>query len=329
MANKEWWETFDPLDCIHLWSWNEMTDYIQHSACTDFIIHSECTSTGQAFRFTQWGALSILEGGADSGDDLDIFANSTNTYPHIKLLGDGDINLYTKMKIKLFKSAAEFFDFERTGTLSQLYGGTGAGDNLNIYVNQSTACPRIEFDSAGDLTIKVEAASEFKVNTCADTELLVVSATELTYKGTNICLAPCAGVDYSCPTKGDLPFTLYDDCGAETGIGFQFTIAGALSTLSGGADSGDDLRILANSIDTCPMIELWGDAGIVSKIKADSIYEVSTCSDETLFEVDSDQADKHVDFHCLDAHNFCLECRTSDPSGPTCLGQMWFRTDLV
>ncbi|GAI07007.1 unnamed protein product, partial [marine sediment metagenome] len=39
--------------------------------------------------------------------------------------------------------------------------------------------------------------------------------------------------------------------------------------------------------------------------------------------------DKHVDFHCLDAHNFCLENRTDDPAGPTCTGQLWLRTDLV
>ena len=76
MANKEWWETFAANDCIYLWSWNDMTEYIQHSACTDFIIHSTCTDTGQAFKFTQNGIISILEGGADASDELRIKANS-------------------------------------------------------------------------------------------------------------------------------------------------------------------------------------------------------------------------------------------------------------
>ncbi len=329
MANKEWWETFADLDCIYLWSWNDMTEYIQHSACTDFIIHSECTDTGQAFRFTQNGTLSILRGGADAGDDLGIYANDTDLCAAIKLYGDGNI------------------------------------------INE------------------IEETSEFKVSTCSDEELLVVSASELSYKGTNICLAPCGGTAESCPTKADLPFNFYDDCDTEvesiflftksgtqsriyggdagddqfqifanqvdsypyfhmlgddsirlytkTTINFyqeaeqifKFEHAGNMSSLSGSDDTGDDLEILANTFDDCPMIELWGNAGIVNKIKAASGFEISTCSDETLWEVDSSPADKHVDFHCLDAHNFVLELRTSNPSGPTCLGQIWFRTDLV
>ena len=270
MANLDWWEALGDDDCLKVGSWNDLIDYIQHSACTDFIIHSDCTSTGQAFRFTQNGTLSILEGGADGGDDLGIYANSSDLCASIKLYGNGDI------------------------------------------VN------------------RVEWESEFRVSTCSAEELLVVSTTEFTYKGTNICLAPCAGVSGSCPTKGDLPFTLYDDCEAETGIGFQFTIAGPLSTLEGGADSGDDFLLSANSSDDCSWTKWFGDAGIQMAIKIDSVLEVSSCSLETLFEIDpSSPTDKHVDFHCLDAHNFRLECRTTDPSGPTCLGQIWFRTDLA
>jgi len=158
MAVKDWWESFSPSDCLKTGSWEDMTDYIQHSACTDFTIYSECTIDGQAFRFTNNGTLSMLIGGADSGDDLGIYANDT---------------------------------------------------------------------------------------------------------------------------------------------------------------------------DFCASIKLYGDGGIVNKIEAASGFEISTCSDETLWEVVSSPSDKHVDFHCLDAHNFVLELRTSDPSSPTCLGQIWFRTDLV
>ena len=270
MTLKSWYETMGASDCFsgHV-TWNDMTDYIKHSACTDFIIHSTCTSGGQAFRFTANGTLSMLVGGADSGDDLGIYANDTNLCASIKLYGDGDI------------------------------------------IN------KIKWDST------------FEVSTCSDEELLIVSPTALTYKGTNICLAPCAGVAGSCPTKGDLPFTLYDNCETETGIGFQFTIAGTLSTLEGGNDSSDDFLLSANSSNDCSWTKWFGDAGIRMAIKAASGFEVSTCSDETLWEIDSNPADKHVDFHCLDAHNFVLELRTTNPSSPTCLGQIWFRTDLV
>ena len=115
----------------------------------------------------------------------------------------------------------------------------------------------------------------------------------------------------------------------DTGQAFKFSSSGIESLMYGGADAGDDLIFLANTADDCSSISLFGDAGITVKISDSSIFEVATCSDETLFEVDSDPADKHVDFHCLDAHNFCLENRTDDPAGPTCTGQMWFRSDLV
>lgn len=269
MAVKDWWESFSPSDCLKIGSWEDMTEYIQHSACTDFTIYSECTINGQAFRFTNNGTLSSLIGGSDAGDDLAIFANDNDYCASIKLYGDGGI------------------------------------------------------------TNKVKLDSEFKVSSCSDEEFLVVSSTEFTYKGTNICLSPCAGGEGSCPTKGDLPFILYDNCGAETGTGFQFTIAGTLSTLEGGSDSGDDFLLKANSSDDCSWAKWFGNGGIEMSIKAASTFEVSTCSDETLWEVDSSPSDKHVDFHCLDAHNFVLELRTTDPSSPTCLGQIWFRTDLV
>lgn len=329
MANKEWWETFENLDCIYLWSWNDLTNYIQHSACTDFTIYSECTLTEQAFRFTRNGLTSIIYGNEDVDGDLLIYANDQDLCASIRLNGDGDI------------------------------------------------------------ANRIEESSEFKISTCSAEELLVVSATELTYKGTNICLAPCGGAAGSCPTKADLPFNFYDDCDTEvesiflfekngtqsriyggdtsgdqfqifanqvdsypyfhmlgddsirlytkTTINFyqeaeqifKFEHAGGTSSLSGSDDTGDDLKILANTFDDCASIELFGDAGMTSRIKSDSIFKISTCSAEDLFEVDSDQADKHVDFHCLDAHNFCLEIRTSNPSGPTCLGQLWFRSDLV
>jgi len=96
----------------------------------------------------------------------------------------------------------------------------------------------------------------------------------------------------------------------------------------GSDDAGDDLIILANSSDDCSSISLFGDVGIKFEIKATSVFEVATCSDEILFEIDSSAGDHHMDFHCLEADNFVLENRTDDPGSP-CTGQIWFRTNLV
>jgi len=124
-------------------------------------------------------------------------------------------------------------------------------------------------------------------------------------------------------------FTIYSSC--TTGDqAFNFTCLGTLSTMTGGNDTGDDLKITANDYDDCSFIELYGDAGVTIGIEQTSVFEISTCSDETLFEIDcTTPSHKYIDFHCLDAHNFVLELRTSNPSSPTCLGQIWFRTDLV
>lgn len=270
MALKDWDDIpYIAGDCVRDFNeWNDMVAYIRHSTCTDFTIYSTCPNTGQAFKFSQAGALSQLYGGADTGDDLAIYANSYDLCATIKLYGNGDI------------------------------------------------------------ISKVKSDSEFKVSTCSDVALLVVSPTALTYKGTNICLDPCGG-SASCPSLADLPFTLYDNCSAKTGVGFQFAIAGVLSTLEGGNDSGDDFLLKANSSNDCSFTKWFGNEGITHAIKATSIYKVSTCSDEALFEIDSAAGNHHMHFHCLDACDFVLENRTTNPSSPTCTGQIWFRTDLV
>lgn len=330
MAFKLWCEDISEDDCIQPGEWNKMTEYIKHSAVTDFTIYgteADCTDTGQAFLFSQAGIESLMYGGADSGDVLTIFANSAEPCPSISLIGSqGIIN-------------------------------------------------RVAYDD------------QFEVATCSDETLLMVSAGGFSFKGVDVCLAPC-GV---CPTSGDLPFTLFNDCATQDEQGFLFSISGSVSTMEGSDDASDDLILKANSNDTYPFIELFGDSDIElclpngriiyflegdreffsfssganlsilegGKVTGDDlhiransfddcpsitmsgnlsmhcnisdagIFEVSTCSDEQLFTVDVTTTDNHVDFHCLDAHNFCLEIRTSDPPSPTCTGQLWFRIDLA
>ncbi len=133
-----------------------------------------------------------------------------------------------------------------------------------------------------------------------------------------------------CPSKASLDFYLYSDCSDLTGQKFKFTYSGDESQIIGSPDTGDDLGIYANDTDSCSWAVFYGNDGIQMAIAETSTFEISTCSLETLFEIDnSTPSDKHVDFHCLDAHNFVLELRTTNPSSPTCLGQIWFRTDLV
>lgn len=282
MALKDWYETFYADDCLKIGSWEEMTDYIQHSACTDFTIYSECTSGGQAFKFTTEGTLSMLTGGADSGDDLGIYANDNDTYPFITLEGNEGINLDVANddEIVFKEGGSQFVKFDRTGVISEIYGGTDAFDAIRIFANDNDSYPFVHL--AGGSDISLEVANE----------------DEIFFK------------------EGGNQF-------------FKFDRSGADSYLYGGGTTGEDLHIYANSINNCSMIKLDGNSGITCKVKATSVFEVSTCSDEILFEIDSAAGNHYMDFHCLDAVNFVLENRTSDPSSPTCTGQIWFRTDLV
>jgi len=280
MALKDWWESFSPDDCLEIGSWEDMTDYIQHSACTDFTIYSECTIGGQAFRFTKHGTLSKLYGGSTIGDDLSIYANDTDTYPFIKLATEIYLDVADDEEIMFREAGLQFFLFDHSGTYSHLYGSGISGRSLDIFANSVDSYPYIALGVAGAIVLAVD-------------------------------------------NDKDVTFL-------ETGAQFfKFDHSGLQSLLYGAGAGNNDLLIYANQNDLCPAIELLGNTGIVNKIKAASGFEVSTCSLEILWEIDSSPTDKHVDFHCLDAHNFVLELRTSDPSSPTCIGQIWFRTDLV
>lgn len=282
MANKDWYETFVEGDCVRDYvTWNDMAIYIQHSACTDFTIYGLCTDTGQAFRFSQANTESYMYGGADGGDDLIIFANDTDSYPSLTMLGDGNVIIdVTDEKYVLFREGnREYFRFDSGANLSILQGGTVAGDDLTVKANNADTYPFI--DLLGGAEIELEVANEEEI--------------------------------------------IFKEGGSQF---FSFERAGASSIFYGGTSTSDDLLIYVNTTDLCPAIELYGNEGMVCLIEQTHTFEVSTCTDETLFEVDNTPTDKHVDFHCLDAHNFVLELRTSDAPSPTCLGRIWFRTDL-
>jgi len=225
-------------------------------------------------------------------------------------------------------STGQKFKFDFLNDDSLMYGGSTAGDDLFIYVNSVDLCPRLEFFGDSDASLKIPFAADFYISTCSNEALLKVNKDGIWFKGDAVCTAPC-GSDYSCPEKGDLPFVMYSDCSNSTGEKFKFDFLGDDSLLYGGGTTGDDLFIYANSADECPVLELFGNSGASLLIKAGSDFAISTCSNEMLFEVSSVSASKHINFHCLEAFEFRLELRTTDPSSPTGQGRIWFRADLA
>ena len=280
MANISWCESPNALDCLADGEWDLMVEYIKHSAVIDFTIYDTegtCVDTGQAFKFSRDGVLSQMYGGADTGDDLVLFANSTDAYPYIQLDGTDDIRLHTSADIEFYSSAELSFKFLNAGDTSTISGSDDTGDVLKLLANSTDTYPFIQLE--GDDYIELDTTN----------------------------------------------YIYFKEQGEQT---FLFDHTSPTSYMYGSDDAGDDLIILANSSDDCSSISLFGDVGIKFEIKATSVFEVATCSDEILFEIDSSAGDHHMDFHCLEADNFVLENRTDDPGSP-CTGQIWFRTNLV
>ena len=158
MADKKWYETLEVNDCLEdNVTWNDMTDYIRHSACIDFTIHSECTSTGQAFLFTEDGTESKMFGGDDAGNELVIYANSVDPYPYMMLNGGQSVyfNLANTHVVHFAHEGADFFNFTEAANESEMYGCDIAGGDLKLRANGTTAMPYIFLQDAGGTTQRI------------------------------------------------------------------------------------------------------------------------------------------------------------------------------
>jgi len=144
---REWYETMNANDCLtgHD-TWNQLIEYVKHSACTEFIIHSTCSSTGQAFRFTETGNFSQMYGSGTAGHDMTIAANDADMRPRILLYGAGDIKLDSGDDVFFLENGAERFKFRDGKSIDFLgdraihidgdetYIGHDAGDNITTAI---------------------------------------------------------------------------------------------------------------------------------------------------------------------------------------------------
>ena len=206
MADKDWDDVpYVDGDCVRDEDeWNDMVDYIRHSACTVFTIYSTCPSTGQAFKFTQDGTESIMYGGLDSGDDLLFYANSTDTLfaalrgtgefelsidgtiflslyedgtddiiegntagNDLKLIGAEGIHNYFKAgeEFKLFNGTDEILKVTwSAGVRTIMEGGDATGDDFTLKCNSSDQYPYFGMLGNSHAYIAVAAARNFYIN---------------------------------------------------------------------------------------------------------------------------------------------------------------------
>jgi hypothetical protein len=344
------WDDVQTLnDCITPAEWNNMVTYIKAistSGCsnTSEVTHTmyrDCTNeTGQEFKFSFDGDDSIIEGDDTSGQNLILKATTADTYPYIKLEGAAGliIDVANDDEIQFLEAGNQFFKFDHAADDSIIYGGDASTEDLHIIANTVDGYPKIVMQ--GNLNLELHVANEEEIilyeggvqyflfdRSGIISELYGGSSTgnELKIFANTADSYPYILLD------GDSNITLYSTADIsfyeQAEEFFRFKLNGTISEIWGSDDTGDDLYIYSNQADSCPIIQLFGNSGISNKIKAGSIFDISTCSGEPLFEVVT-TSPMHINHHCLEAYEFRLENRTSDPSAPTCVGRIWFRTDL-
>lgn len=156
MTDKDWDAIpYADGDCVRDESeWNDMVDYIRHSACTDFTIYQTCPSTDQAFRFTWSTTFAHIYGGANTGEDMMISANDADTYPSIMLFGNSDIWLDTADDIKFKQSGTEFLNIGYAAGITTIEGGAVAGDDLKVKGSSANTFPYIWLPGNSDIQMR-------------------------------------------------------------------------------------------------------------------------------------------------------------------------------
>ena len=153
MIDKDWDDTpYVDGDCIRDEDeWNDMVTYIKHSASIDFTIYDDEDSSNQAFRFTISGDFSMIYGHADSGKDMLISANDSNTYPRIALFGDSDIWLASADDIYFKQNATQMAKMEYAANVTTFNGGALGGDDLLIKGSDANDYSSILIQGAGSI----------------------------------------------------------------------------------------------------------------------------------------------------------------------------------
>ena len=120
-------------------------------------------------------------GGHDSGDTLNIHPNITDSYPYIKMEGDGGTYIYLKsgaasnclyISDDLRGSIVNIYALGGTPHTSYIRGGAGAGDTLTLKATAANTRPTlslvgggdIEYDSDDEHIFKKDGSQILKVN---------------------------------------------------------------------------------------------------------------------------------------------------------------------
>lgn len=336
--------------CITPDEWNDMITAIKSAddscptnAKTTFTIWSNCAElSGQKFKFDYSGDDSRIYGGESYGDDLLIYANSSDPCPVISMAGAGDIILDSHTDIYFKEQGTQVFEFAMAGNYACIRGIDTTQKGMWISANDVDTYPLILMAGLGDITLDSNADILFKEqsvqmlklsfdgtdsliqgphatgrdlqikpnSTDAFPLLLLEGLSDITLdsyadvyfkeQGTQVFKFSLSGDDsvidgnsaalknirINANDTDAYPYVFLEGAGAilldthadiyfneqELQV-FKMALDGVWSYLYGGDDAGDEMRIVANSSDTYPRIDLLGAGNIVLNSHADIEFQ--------------------------------------------------------
>ena len=180
MALKDWDDIpYADSDCLsNAATYNDMIEYIKHSASCDFTIYDDEDSSNQKFKFTVTGAISNIYGGNSTGNDLKLWSNSFDAYPFITLNGASDIFIDTYANVIFKEQGTQMFKFSLDGNDSIITATDdmrlvlGSGDDFYICDNATRILKVYEkwagtteidggASSGNDLILKANSHNDF------------------------------------------------------------------------------------------------------------------------------------------------------------------------
>jgi len=284
--------------------WNTMIKAIRHSGSEQTLWNKFYDSDGNQMLYVYYTSLigqgTYLYGGNQSGDDLYIIANQDSSYPRIHMEDGGEITLESDTDILFKEQTTQMNKFTYNSNVSNIYGGSTSGDDLQLLANSNVSKPYILLKGNDGILLsgnKISVSSQLWVNliscqTYHGPGTGVSSLSDLTinidkdWQGYGIYNIPWISSSTTDLILGTDTNIKFKDNGTDY---FKFNYINPCSIIGGSNVTTNDLYIYANNLDTYSRVRLMGSGGIYLDAKT-SIYNMVNGSQALRFFTSADDS---------------------------------------
>jgi len=297
-----WYDTMASGDTIDYDNWNNMKTEIRDTAAKNYDMSGygikSMYATGNSFRhFGPQGRSMYIEsqagqtlmiGHTDTGHNFTLQCNSEDTYPYIKLWGDGGIQLLSKTSVRMDTDGDRLFNFSLVSdTWSTIDGGDDAGDDLQIRCNTSDVYPALQLWGGSDAVLNMpdghmfriydqgNSAYIFNVWQSATNDTIIKGGGYTTYKTYIHANYVDTNPNIMLTGSGAITFNTLTHVIMQSG-GTQFakiSPQGDNTTIYGSESASHNLTLQANSNDSYPLIKMWGNGSLVLNSATDTLIK--------------------------------------------------------